>query len=266
MDQPEQKQTIPAPSQWGWWSSDLGDYRPLFPDPFRTYCNFSYDDLPPITGIPFTGDFQWLTPLDSVLAQRLARSKEEVYDPTGHLLSEARITDYERVEMARHAKAIGEQARQLGLTLPPGFLRFITSIELQSRIPSPTACTFSLPERIVPYPGRENGYVLSFLWDTQACGIWHLYLTTDGAHRVLEAPFEFVELTANAEQCSEATLDDILAHVYLCAPMFEEFLYRFWLENMIWYHLNGYNTAGTRIGPKPLTEAQQRYLAHYATK
>ncbi len=250
MDQPIQNAAVPAPSQWGWYALDLEEYRPV-PDLFSTYWVFPYDSLPPISGVPFTGDFQWLTPLEADLD-----GHSQQYCPPAEI----------RTRPSPHIYAIDEQAHQLGLTLPPGFLRFMASSELQHRVPSRTACMFSLPERIVPYPGRENGYLLSFLWDSQACGIWRLYLTTDGAHRVLEAPYEFVELTRDGEQCSEATLADILAATYLCAPSFEEFLYRFWIENMIWYHLSGYNTAGTRISSKPLTEAQQRYLAHYARK
>jgi hypothetical protein len=34
----------------------------------------------------------------------------------------------------------------------------------------------------------------------------------------------------------------------------EAFLYRFWLENTIWFNLDL---------RKPLTEEQQRYLSHY---
>ena len=250
MDHLTSDEAIPGPSQWGWFSFSLGEYRPC-PEWFYTYWGFPYDSLPPISGVTFTGDFQWLTPLEGDL---------------GGLGRRYRPSSEERAEITARVGAIEAQARYLGLTLPPGFLRFMASPELQDRIPSCTDCTFWLPDRIVPYPGRDNGYVIAFLSDSQACGIWHLYLTTDGAHRVLEAPLEFVELTTQAAQCSAATLDDILAHVYLCGPTFEEFLYRFWLENMLWYHLTDDSTVGAQTKPRPYTEAQQQYLAHYATK
>jgi len=48
----------------------------------------------------------------------------------------------------------------------------------------------------------------------------------------------------------------ILKHTRVCGPSFEAFLYRFWLENTLWEAVN--EGAGA-----PLTEAQERYLAHY---
>ena len=41
----------------------------------------------------------------------------------------------------------------------------------------------------------------------------------------------------------------------LCADSFSEFLYRFWIENEIWYDLSD--------PPSELTTEQQRYVEHY---
>jgi len=239
MGKTTQDKAVPAPSHWGWYSFDLGKYRP-HPNRYVTYSVFPYADLPPLTDAQFSTDFQWLTPLDLDLYEDMQKY---------------RLTTQERLGSDARGQVIAEQATQLGLTLPRGFLRFMTSAKLLDRVPSCTACTFSLPDTIVPYPGRENGYVLSFLWDQQACGIWHLYLTADGQHKVLEAPYDFVELTTEPTQQPATPLQDILRRVRLCGPSFDEFVYRFWLENTIWFALN----RGT-----PLTEAQQQYLAHYA--
>ena len=46
-------------------------------------------------------------------------------------------------------------------------------------------------------------------------------------------------------------------NIYVCASSFEEFLYRFWMENILWYKLVWYK------GRKPLTEEEKSYLSYY---
>ncbi|HLG77123.1 MAG TPA: hypothetical protein VKX46_11965 [Ktedonobacteraceae bacterium] len=48
------------------------------------------------------------------------------------------------------------------------------------------------------------------------------------------------------------------ANTYVCALSFEEFIYRFWLENTLWYKLFHY-----RSGDPALTSAEEHYLAYY---
>jgi hypothetical protein len=47
----------------------------------------------------------------------------------------------------------------------------------------------------------------------------------------------------------------VLANTYACAPGFEAFVYRWWLESTIAMKLNGFDS-------EPLTEQERRYLAH----
>ena len=61
---------------------------------------------------------------------------------------------------------------------------------------------------------------------------------------------------ATPEWDDEATgeaLEDLvrLAEPLLCAPTFEDFILRFWLENTIWFSLNE---------ARPLTSEQSEYL------
>ncbi|GAA2146305.1 hypothetical protein GCM10009760_35990 [Kitasatospora kazusensis] len=54
-------------------------------------------------------------------------------------------------------------------------------------------------------------------------------------------------------------LDDIASRrttIFWCAPSFEHFAYRFWLENRLWRAIHG-NSA------EPLDTAMQEYLDHY---
>ncbi len=151
-----------------------------------------------------------------------------------------------------------DSARQLGLSLPDPFVRFMASPELQKHVPSCTDCHFYLPETIVPCPGSEDGYLIRFLDDQQFVLLWYLYLTASGKHSVLVAHPRFHDLAESPEYAepfrSEEERQETLKGVYVCAPSFEAFLYRFWLENTIWFNLDLH---------KPLTEEQQRYLAHY---
>jgi len=48
----------------------------------------------------------------------------------------------------------------------------------------------------------------------------------------------------------------VLANTYVCAPSFEAFVYRWWLESTIYMKLDGLESA-------PLTAEEHRYLAHY---
>jgi hypothetical protein len=48
----------------------------------------------------------------------------------------------------------------------------------------------------------------------------------------------------------------VLANITACAPSFEAFVYRWWLESTIVMKLHGFDN-------EPLTEEERRYLAHY---
>jgi hypothetical protein len=52
-------------------------------------------------------------------------------------------------------------------------------------------------------------------------------------------------------------MERILGAIAACAPSFEAFLYRYWLENTIWFALNEQHA--------PLTPPQQQYLHHYSS-
>jgi hypothetical protein len=144
-----------------------------------------------------------------------------------------------------------------GLSLPPAFLQLMTSHDLQDRVPSCTACYFDLPDTIVPCPQSENGYLIRFLNDQQGCLFWYLYLTPQGEEGVLTSPFCLDTLSQYTEREDfppELFQKKVKESTYICA---EEFLYRFWLENTIWFTLNRH---------LPLPVEQERYLDHYLPK
>ena len=145
-------------------------------------------------------------------------------------------------------------AQHFGLSLPEAFLRLMSSPELQDCIPSCTACYFQLSQ-LTPCPGTgEDGYVVRFLHDQQDCVMWHLYLSPHGDEYVL-ASGTYLDLVAtNPDKVCHITEEGALGQTDICAPSFEAFLYRFWMENMIWFNL---------VEREPLTEEQRRYLAFY---
>ena len=232
-DQTDQATQRRIPFGRGWWGTDLGAYRACD----STYCFFPYESLPPLP--PPDATLAWLGPLPE------------------HLDREMEVHRNEPGKRGR-LDAIAAEAQQLGLTLPPAFLRLMGSRELQDRIPSCTACFFKLSERIVPCPAAEQGYIVRFLNDQQDVLLWYLYLTREGDACVIVSPYELDEPedAEEGEVLTDVARHNILTNTVVCAPTFDEFIYRFWLENTLWFKLN-------EAGGATLTPAEHAYAAHY---
>lgn len=80
------------------------------------------------------------------------------------------------------------------LQLPPEFVRFMSSPELQEEIPSATACYFKLGKQFIRCPFGDGGYLLSFYHDQQDCLIWYIYVQNSGS-RPHDLPFQWPLLT-----------------------------------------------------------------------
>ncbi|NUM45255.1 MAG: hypothetical protein HUU38_11170 [Anaerolineales bacterium] len=221
--------TTPFPT--GWMSFDLGPYRPCD----GTYCFYEYETLPPLEET-FRGEFQWLLNPQTGPDDRL-RAIMDIHKqvPSG------------KIEEKLHR--LLAEAPTLGLTLPDSFVRFMGSPALHDEIPSCTACYFDLPEKIVKSPVGD-GYIIRFLNDQQDVLLWYLYLTPDGDHFVFVSNIFFDDA-----DLSEVPEERILGALAYCAPDFETFLYRYWLENTIWFSVN--EQSGK------LTDTQKKYLSHY---
>ena len=149
--------------------------------------------------------------------------------------------------------------RQIEVALPPSFDTFMLSPDLHSRIRSVTACYLEMPDFMVRTHGVEEGYLFHFLSDQQWCCHWNLYLNQNGEHCVLGSSaafgFEDDDDEANNNEADKvSSLDLREEEVWVCAPDFSNFIYRFWLENELWYTLRD---------KEPLTEEQKAYVAHY---
>lgn len=242
-----QQITPSTPFAWAWWAFDLGDARPCD----GTYCQYPYEQLPPIPTLDGTlswlGRPGWLESPDEgpeqpeLREQLTARARAQVRD-------------------------LATQAERLGLTLPDTFTRLMAAPELYTRIPEPAGCWFNLYDaQLDPCPGSEDGFVVRFLNDQQDCILWYLYFTRQGDEAVLavgdpypNAPSNYLERLARPDEdgpLTEKQRQAVLANITACAPSFEAFVYRWWLEATIYMKLNGFDS-------EPLTEPERRYLAH----
>jgi hypothetical protein len=257
--------TARFPFAFGWYGTDLPGYRACD----DTYCFFPYADLPPV-GEP-SETLDWLGPLDEATDRQMRVHRDRPTKPGG----------LQEIEAA---------AERLGLKLPASFLRLMASPALQDCIPSCTANYFELAKAIVPYPGSEDGVIVRFLNEQQNILTWYLYLTRAGASGVIVTPYWLEELagvpgddapgatmTATwgegpdavtreyksgplyTEAADPQAIQRVVAGTHVCGPSFGSFLYRYWLENVLWFKLQ--DASGTQ-----LTEEERRYLAHYRSR
>lgn len=136
------------------------------------------------------------------------------------------------------------------VALPPAFQRFMADPSLQAAVPSITGCTWTPTSAPVPCRVVPGAHTLRFLRDPQDALFWYLHLLPGGDAPVLcsPLPFDDPELTA-----SPAT---ILATTWRCAPDFEQFVLRLWIESGIRAQLDA--------GALNFSPVQRDYLDHYA--
>lgn len=216
-----------SPFPLGWMGTDLPGHRACD----GTYCFYDYETLPPLDETLFRGEFQWLPPLEPRLQPIV-----EIHQQTP--------PDKLKAQFDR----LLTTAQQMGLTLPAPFLDFMSHPERRDQIPSSTACYFDLPDKIVKNPVGE-GYLIRFLNDQQDVLFWYLYLTEQGEHGVVVSNIPY-----DTEDVSRFPPESVRKATAFCATSFEAFLYRYWIENTLWFGLD----SGT------LTEAQKQYIGHYA--
>ncbi len=221
----------------GWWSFELPKYRP-HPTP-STYSLFSYEDLPPIQE-KLDGDFSWLR------SQSLKKSS----------LAEGAYSDGSKPNLNKLSKIVTEA----GVKLPRSFTYFIETVELHQRIRSCTDCYLDVGDHTVRTQGACKGFLVHFLSDSQWCLHWYVFVDDVGNHFVVVSQNTYgftpkeAEPNCNAPDPTEAIA---LEHqdIWFCAPTFTEFIYRFWLENEIWFALKG--------DKRPLTTIEQAHVDHY---
>lgn len=212
------------PFQTAWMSFEIPGYRACD----GTYCFFQYEELPKLDE-SFMGEFQWLADLDPNYQAAQQIHQQTPADKLGQTLN-----------------VLIASATEMKLSLPPAFVKLMSSPALRDQIPSCTACYFDLPEKIVKDPTGSDGYLIRFLNDQQDVLFWYLYINDNGQDAVLVSPIPF-----DTEDLEKISRETILNNTGFCGESFESFLYRFWLENTIWFALDDRQN---------LTNAQERYV------
>ncbi|WP_329336979.1 hypothetical protein OG252_16875 [Streptomyces sp. NBC_01352] len=214
-----------------WCGSELGDYRACS----ATYADYPHDSLPPLDAERFKGTFEWLG------------------DHTG--TSAARVTRLE---------AVSADLDRQGLSLPLDYIAYFTSAKLPDVLGDHalTCCWNSLSGPI-PSPVEPGAFLVRFFRDQQDCVLWYFYLRPGSSPFVVHSHLEYeAEYEAHASQGEfngDSDIEDLeeqMEALQYCAPSFEEWAYRFWIENRIVEALD-------HDGEPALDEDQRAYLSHY---
>jgi len=216
-----------------WWSTDLPGYRE-YPTPFSTYSPFPYADLPRIER-DLDDDLGWL------------RAERPVSGSLGYA-----VPGDPAPERGATASELIALIRDRAVELPRAFRTFIGDPEPRTRVRSATACYLDLGEFVVDV--ADGGVLIHFMSDQQWILHWLLYVGPAGAEAVTvtDVPFGF-----EAEGRRFESFDPRAHEGSVCAESFAEFLYRFWIENEIWFR-------SSRDGSdEAMTDEQRRYAKHY---
>ncbi|MEU4625393.1 hypothetical protein AB0G04_36155 [Actinoplanes sp. NPDC023801] len=211
-----QAQDSPFPPAW--WAFGLESAGvPARPET-STYGRYDFEVLPPIPR-ELTGDLAWL-------------AEQAVTEEWG--IGATPVAELPDLEAA---------CDRLGLTLPVVFLDFLRMPSLQSRIRSCTGCYISVGPEPVRAPGAD-GHLIRFLADQQDCLYWYLYVTATD-HAVVTSADYYGGPDEDHDGGDE---------IEFCGESFESFLYRFWLENEIWYSANE---------DEPMPAEAEEYIRRY---
>jgi hypothetical protein len=126
-----------------------------------------------------------------------------------------------------------------GLPLPASLRLLAQRRDLQRRIRSATACYLDLGDFRTPTTAN-GGYLIHLLSDQQWCRHWLLYLDTAGNEAVATStePIGFDLPDDWPPLPQPVPADGSTVNLEVCADSFAEFLYRFWIENEVWYALH----------------------------
>ena len=218
-----------------WWAFDLPGFRES--NRLATYSESGYDRLPPIVRA-LDDDLRWL----------------RAQPPVGESLAESpRSPDPARPATA---EALNDLLGGRQVTLPPSFVTFVSDPEPRRRVRSCTACHLDLADTAVDVP--DEGLLIHFLSDQQWVLHWLLCVGRDGSEAVVvtESALGF-----DLDEPAAVSIDPGELDGGVCAASFAEFLYRFWIENEIWFRLAAADADGPR--GDPLTDEQRRYAEHY---
>lgn len=174
-----------------------------------TFAFVPPDGLPELPHILLDGTFSWLPAL-------APRSSPLHYQDEFGGVNEGRAR-LDRLQEEAHAR---------GLVLPEPFIRFMTTQQIHSRVPSITGCYLDISGRLLDDLSDSDGPLVRFLTDSQECVAWYLQLAADGGSRVVA--------TWDLHYSDHDELVPDVGRAHVVSPGFETFVHRFWVENLLW--------------------------------
>ncbi len=185
----------------GWFGPDLGQVR----------CNngncYPPEDLPPIRQ-QLNGTFDWLQAAPEH-CHSIAPDPALIATALDGLLAAKRVH------------------------LPVEFLNFFRAPTLWRKIRSCKDRCLDLDSIAVGIRGGR-GSLVRFLSESQGCKTWSLFASSgDSSHAVVATYFFMGSASPNSETELPHPKD-----ITICAGSFEEFIYRFWMENELWFALH----------------------------
>ena len=88
-------------------------------------------------------------------------------------------------------------------------------------------------------PVSSGGWLIHFLSDSQWVLHWLLYTGTDGAEAVVVTRRELgFELGEDGDEEVPRVFEAGSGQAEVCTESLSEFVYRFWIENEIWFRVN----------------------------
>jgi uncharacterized protein (TIGR02996 family) len=214
---------------FAWWGTGIGPAR----ESGSTYERFQYHDQPPLPVETFEGTFAWLR-------------ESEPQSSWG---------------AGPKWKAFCAEKRQQGYFVPDEFERFLSDKDLPERIKSCTDNYFEHPpdptaDDSAPSAEWEDGLFVSFYADSQYCVLWGILLPREPGRYapILAGPPDALFPGIWGEAAEGEAYDP--GEPVLAASQFEQFVFRWWIENEIWYATVWDDSR------RPLTPMEQAYVDH----
>jgi hypothetical protein len=182
-------------------------------EPQSTYWALPLDEMPPV-GQALAGTLDWLV-------------RSPSHEPS---LQQGPDDPAERDATSAELEAVAPN-----LHPPAAFRRFIADAEPRRHIRSATACYLDLGHFAVVM--EDGGTLVHFLSDQQWVLHWLMYSGADGSEAVVvsSAPLGFDD--GETRPLRQLDRQQAVALVAVCSDSFEEFIYRFWIENELWFRL-----------------------------
>ena len=191
-----------------------------------TYMEWDIQKLPPIPQANTLANFNWL------------RNKRPQNDEDN-----SQANRWKRILKTYH-KEILKSAKSQEIKLPDSYLFFLEQPELLNRLRSCTGCFFTLPGLFPKMYRSNNVRLVHFLQDGQGRAYWYLCIKASGDYRVVMTEryvgggFDELNNWDEEDRKFEKNVSQPKSsNLCIVEYSFEEFLYRFWIENEIWMEL-----------------------------